>query len=265
MNIGWVGFHMEGMPALRSVLLHGFPIRAVLILKPEIASRKSGAGDYASLCREFDVPIFEVASINDPVTLELLRCLNLDVVFVIGWTELLRPECLRLGRLGMVGAHASLLPRDRGRAPINWALIRGLETMGNSLIWLSGGVDQGDLIDQTIIPITPYDTCASLYEKVGQSNRDMILRLIPQLLAGARPGTPQTEVDEPPLTRRRPDDGGIDWSMSSRQVYDFVRDLTRPTRAPSAGWMGAAGGSGVVDSSQSWKGQQWLGKSWEAF
>src|SRR2546421_236283 len=223
MKIGWVGFHMEGLPALRAVLEQGFPIQAVLTLRSEIATRKSGAGDYASLCRDFDVPFFEIASVNETQSLGLLSSLHLDVAFVIGWTELVRPECLRLARLGMVGAHASLLPHGRGRAPINWALIRGLETTGNSLMWLSEGVDCGDVIDQVTIPITPYDTCSSLYEKVAESNRAMILRLIPRLQAGARPGAAQSEVNEPPLQRRRPDDGNIDWSISSRQVYDFVR------------------------------------------
>jgi methionyl-tRNA formyltransferase len=96
------------------------------------------------------------------------------MVFVIGWTQILRPETLKLATIGMIGAHASLLPHNRGRAPINWALIRGEKQTGNSLIWLAEDVDSGDIIDQTVIPISPYDTCASLYTRVGESNKEMI-------------------------------------------------------------------------------------------
>jgi methionyl-tRNA formyltransferase len=128
----------------------------------------------------------------------------------------------------MIGAHASLLPRDRGRAPINWALIRGERHTGNTLFWLTAGVDNGDVIEQVAIPITPYDTCASLYDRIADANRDMILRAVPALLAGQRPGRPQEPPSGPPLPKRRPEDGCIDWRQSCGEVYDFVRALTRP-------------------------------------
>src|SRR5439155_304057 len=114
--------------------------------------------------------------------------LDADIVFVIGWSQILHPPTLRLARSGMIGAHASLLPHNRGSAPINWALIRGERHAGNSLLWLAEDVDGGAVIDQTTFCITAYDTCASLYERVAASNRDMLLGLVPRLLAGERPG-----------------------------------------------------------------------------
>src|SRR5437773_323580 len=123
---------------------------------------------------------------------------------------------------------AHVLPQLRGSAPINWALIRGERQTGNSLIWLAQDVDRGAIIDQTAFCITPYDTCASLYERVAASNRDMLLRLVPRLLAGEHPGRVQPAGDEPVLPRRRPADGRIDWRQPSRAVYDFIRALTRP-------------------------------------
>lgn len=228
MKIVWVGFHWEGPPALRGVLEQGYRVEAVLTLKPHLAARRSGTVDYSALCREFGVPLHEIANINDDASLELLRGLDPDVAFVIGWTQIVRPSALRLARIGMIGAHASLLPRNRGRAPINWALIRGDRQTGNSLIWLAEGVDCGDIIDQTVIPITPYDTCASLYNRVAASNREMILRVLPRLLAGERPGRPQLHTDEPELPGRRPEDGLLDWSMDHVAAYNFVRALTRP-------------------------------------
>lgn len=236
MRIGWIGFHVEGLPALRGVLAAGHEVAAVITLKPSLAARRSGAGDYASLCAEYGVPLYEVSNVNDEDAVALLRGLRLDLVFVIGWTQIVRAEALRSARLGMVGAHASLLPRHRGRAPINWALIKGERVTGNTLMWLGEGVDTGDIIDQVEIPVSVYDTCASLYEKVAASNREMILRLLPKLLAGERPGRPQSHTGEQDLPGRRPEDGLIDWGGSSVEVYNFIRALTRPY--PGAfGWL----------------------------
>ena len=228
MRFGWVGFHLEGIPALQGVIEAGVPIQAVLTLRPDVAATRSGAADYRSLCQRFGVPLHEIVHINDAASRELLKNLALDVVFVIGWSQILAPETLRTARVGMIGAHASLLPRNRGSAPINWALIRGEHTSGNSLIWLAESVDGGDLIDQTEFPITPYDTCASLYDRVAASNRDMILRVLPRLLAGERPGRPQPRHRGPILARRRPADGLIVWDQPACAVYNFVRALTKP-------------------------------------
>src|SRR5207302_8104694 len=98
----------------------------------------------------------------------------------------------------------------------------------NSLIRPAEGVDRGALIDQGPLSIPPYDPGPSLHDQVATSNRDMPPRLPPRLLAGERPGRPQPASEHPELPRRRPADGLIDWSRPSREVYDFIRALTRP-------------------------------------
>jgi methionyl-tRNA formyltransferase len=107
-------------------------------------------------------------------------------------------------------------------------LIRGVRETGNSLIWLAEQADRGAIIDQTVIPITGYDTCATLYAKVSESNRHMILKVLPRLLNGERPGRPQALDDEPDLPARRPDDGLVNWRQPNDRVYDFIRALTKP-------------------------------------
>jgi methionyl-tRNA formyltransferase len=228
MRFAWVGSHWEGLAAFEALLDAGAPIVATVTLTADAAARRSGIADYASLCRRFDVPLHRVSDINAPPSVALLLSLDLDVLFVIGWSQILRPDALKSARRGVIGAHASLLPADRGSAPINWALIHGRRTTGNSLLWLAEGVDSGDIIDQIPICITPYDTCATLYGQVADTNRNMLLRLLPRLLAGERPGRPQPTATEPPLPRRRAADGLIDWAAPSGTVYDFVRALTRP-------------------------------------
>jgi methionyl-tRNA formyltransferase len=227
MRMAWLGLHAEGVAALEALLLAGAPINGVLTLTPELAAKRSGAADYAPLCQRFGVPLHYIADVNGPDAVRLLADLAPDLVFVIGWHQIVRPAALGIAKFGMIGAHASLLPRNRGSAPINWALINGENETGNSLIWLAPDVDSGDIIDQTAFAITPYDTCATLYGKVAESNRDMLVRLLPRLLSGERPGRSQA-LDPAVLPRRRPADGQVNWSVSSRVLYDFVRALARP-------------------------------------
>lgn len=228
MRIGWIGFHQEGLRPFHAVLDAGVPVAAAITLEPGAAARRSGAVDYGPLCAAHDVPLHYVRNINDEAALALLGDLSLDLAFVIGWTQLVRAPARQRVARGMIGAHASLLPALRGRAPVNWALIRGLTETGNTLFWLDDAADRGDIIDQSRIPISPYDTCASIYRKVGESTARMILGVLPALLAGQRPGWRQPAAQEPDLAARRPEDGLVLWDQPARAIYDVVRALTRP-------------------------------------
>ena len=228
MRIGWVGFHMEALLALRAVLEAGYNVVGVITLRPEKAAKRSGWVEYDSICKEFGVPLYKISNINDPDAVEMLRSMEPDIVFVLGWSQIIRPEALSIPRIGMIGAHASLLPHNRGSAPINWALIKGEKSTGNSLIWLAEEVDSGHIIAQRSFEITPYDTCGTLYDKVAETNREMAMEVLPKLSHGERPGYPQPHTNEPLLSRRRPRDGEINWRQDAKDVYNFIRALTHP-------------------------------------
>jgi methionyl-tRNA formyltransferase len=227
-KFAWVGFHAEGLAALQALLDARAPIAAVLTLKPELAAKRSGAVDYTPVSAEYGVPLHYIAGINEPDAFQILQDIAPDVLFVIGWHQIVRPPVLRLARRGLIGAHASFLPHNRGSAPINWAIMRGEREAGNTLMWLAEGVDEGDIIAQRTFPISPYDSAATLYARVAATNREMLLELLPRLLAGERPGRPQERGTEPVLPRRRPADGRITWDCPAGRVYDFIRALTRP-------------------------------------
>jgi len=228
MRIIWIGFHMEGQEALVTLLREGISVDAVITLEETQLAKRSGASCYESICEQYDLPLHKIRNVNDPDSIELLQILSPDVVFVIGWSQIVGPEALQIPRLGMIGTHAAMLPHNRGSAPVNWAIIRGETEAGNTLMWLTEGVDEGEIIDQVSFSITPYDTCATIYDKVGKSNGEMILRLIPKLIAGEKPGRPQPSIDEEILPRRRPKDGLIDWNKTGLDVYNFIRALTHP-------------------------------------
>lgn len=224
----WIGSHFEGIDAFKSLLNAGVEFSAAFTLDDNSAAKRSGAVDYRSVCDEFDIRLIHTSDINNAASVAELRELDVDLGIVIGWSQILRPATLATASLGWIGTHASMLPKNRGSAPVNWSLIRGETETGNSLIWLNENVDEGNLIAQQAISITPYDTCATIYQRIGETNRDMLLDVVPKMLAGERISHPQPANDDDINPRRRPKDGLIDWNQPGPQVYNFVRALTRP-------------------------------------
>jgi methionyl-tRNA formyltransferase len=228
LRVGWLGFHQEGVDALRALVANGVNIVAVITLEDDLLARRSGAADFASIAAEFAIPLHRVRNVNAPDGVAVLKALDLDLLFVIGWSQVLSGPALASARLGVIGAHASLLPRNRGSAPVNWALIKGESLGGNTLIWLDESLDGGAIAAQGSFPITVFDDCATVYAKVSQLNTRMIVDFVHQLERGEARREPQPSTSEPELPRRRPEHGIIDWRWGAKRVYDFVRGQTRP-------------------------------------
>ena len=123
LNIGWLGYHIEGKLAIDEVLQRGNKISAILTLDQQSKSRRSAVADFLEVSKKYDIPLFEISNINSKEAIDLLLSLNLDILLVIGWSQILSPSVLDCFKIGAIGAHASLLPDNRGSAPINWALI----------------------------------------------------------------------------------------------------------------------------------------------
>lgn len=228
-RIVFIGVHGEAAPPLRHLLASGEGIVGLVTLAPESRSGVSGAVDLGPLAAARGVPVRLVKSVNDPATVAWIRDLRPDLLLVIGWTQLVRDELLSVPALAALGFHASLLPKYRGRAPINWALINGETETGNSLIVLAPGADEGDIVAQRRIPIAPDDDCGTLYEKVAATEIEMLADLLPRLRAGEPlPRTPQDSSRATVMPKRRPEDGLIDWNRPSARLHDWVRALTQP-------------------------------------
>lgn len=230
MKIVWIGCHEEGLKAFCSVLESGRRIDAFITLEEQAFQKRSaGSRDYLSYCKKYNIPYYEVDTIKGDKAFDIISEINPDLIVVLGWSELLPETLLDIPAIGTVGTHASLLPHNRGSAPINWALIKGEEKTGNTMMWLSKEVDSGDIIDQMEIPISPYDTCKTLYDQVATTNAVMLMRLLENLDNGKKPVSDiKNEIDEEILPRRRPKDGIIDWNQSGEQIYNFIRALTVP-------------------------------------
>lgn len=229
-KIVWVGCHSEGLDAFKKLLGSGRKIETFITLDDDaFQKRSSGTRGYSELCEKYRVPVKLVSSIKSDEAYHIIEENCPDLLIVLGWSEILPERILEIPTIGTVGAHASMLPHNRGSAPINWAIINGETECGNSLMWLDKEVDRGDIIDQTAFEISPYDTCATLYDQVALTNTDMLLRLIERLEQNLGPVMLRKNItEEPVLPRRRPKDGLVFWNQSSQKIYDFIRALTVP-------------------------------------
>lgn len=224
----FVGAVEEGRRCLEGLLAAGERFAGLVTLKEEWARETSGAVPFDDLADLHGIPLLKVRDLNHPKNVERLRAMAPDLLLVIGWTRLIGREILAIPSRGCIGFHASLLPRYRGRAPVNWVLINGETETGNSMIYLDPGVDTGDIADQRRIPITEDDDCRTLYRKVSDSAIEMLIQHLPALKRGEAPRRRQDESGASVMPRRRPEDGIIDWSKSARGLYNWVRALTHP-------------------------------------
>jgi methionyl-tRNA formyltransferase len=162
---------------------------------------------------------------------ELIRFINEikpDLILVIGWYHMVPIIIRSIPPKGVVGIHASLLPKYRGGAPLVWAVINGEEEAGLSLFYFDDGVDTGDIIGQRYVPIKLNDSIASLYRRIEKEGLSLLDEMLPKLANGTAPRMPQKAEDEKVWPQRGPDDGKIDWRSSSISVYNFIRAQTKP-------------------------------------
>jgi len=177
---------------------------------------------------EYD-PVLQVETVNSERAKSAIKERDIDVLLVMGWPELLDPDLLDAPNRGCVGRHLSTLPERRGRAPVAWALIHGLERTGISLFWLDEGVDSGEIIGQREVHIDDDDHAQDLHDKCTEASIALLdEEVVPSFRAGAIEETDQDESAATYTHPRRPDMGIIDWTDSAWSVHNFIRGQSHP-------------------------------------
>jgi methionyl-tRNA formyltransferase len=184
--------------------------------------------DLSSVCEANRIQHAYAPDINSEATLLWIADKRPDVIFCFGWSRLLQKRLLDLATLGVVGYHPTALPANRGRHPLVWALVLGIEETASSFFFMDEKPDGGDILSQERISIDANDNAASLYEKVTACALGQIRTFVPQLAAGCFPRTPQDARCSNTWRRRSKADGQIDWRMSSRSIHNLVRGLGKP-------------------------------------
>lgn len=223
--IGTVDFSRSCLEAMLNMKAN---VVGIFTQKQEHARFNADWSDLSPLARTYHVPIFYFKKISDSVTLEEIRKLRPDVIFVLGLSQLLPGEFLRIPPMGVIGSHPALLPKNRGRHPLIWALVEGLKKSGLTLFYIDEGVDSGDIAMQREFEIAITNTAADLYRKVTRLGVEMLRKLIPLLEKGMAPRIPQDHNLATYWRKRTEKDGEIDWTAPTMKTYNLIRALTHP-------------------------------------
>jgi methionyl-tRNA formyltransferase len=182
----------------------------------------------ALAARERGVPIFTPEKVNTPEWIERIAALKPDLILSVYYRNMISAKILALAPLGAFNMHGSLLPKYRGRAPINWAVLHGERRIGMTLHRMVKSADAGAIVDQEGIEIDHRDTAEQAFRKVLPCARRVLERQIDALLAGTAKETPQDESQATYYGGRKPEDGRIDWAQTSTQVFNLIRAVTDP-------------------------------------
>lgn len=239
MKFGFVTCVQLGLSCMEAIYQIGGTLDVIITL-PDTKSRKKSGRIYPDEFAETHrIPLIKTPSINDQHAIEHLRGLELDWLFIIGWSQIARPEVLAVPSRGCIGMHPTLLPVGRGRASIPWAILKGLKKTGVTMFVLDEGVDTGPVLAQRVIEMDDTATATWLYGQVEEVHVELMRSTFPKLLAEEIVPAVQDEDQMTYWEGRTPADGEISALMTVAEAERLVRATTHPY--PGAFVMTAAG------------------------
>ena len=212
---------------LLEVLGCGANVVGIFTLSPDKASFNADYVDLSEIAEHAGIPLHQVGDIGD-LDAGRIEPYRPDAIFVWGWSRLISDEVLALARVGSVGVHPALLPSNRGRHPLIWAIQLDLSKTGLTFFWMDSGADSGDILAQREIPLRSDETARSLYDKIEHAASIMIPEFLPGLADGTAARIPQDSSLANQWRKRSRTDGRIDLRMTADAIDRLVRALGRP-------------------------------------
>ena len=226
MRILFMGTSEFAVPALRKLITHKFDLIGV-VTQPD---RPSGRGKrlnpppVKSVATEHRLPVYQPEKVRKPDFMRVLERLAPDMIVVAAFGQLLPQTVLDIPPCGTINLHPSLLPKYRGAAPIQWALINGETETGVTLMLLDAGEDTGDIISTKSIPIRNEDNAFTLTEQLAQLGANQLIRLLSEMPEGTPPpATPQNNTEATHAPRLTKEIGHIDWNQPATTIHNIVR------------------------------------------
>ncbi len=258
MRIVFMGTPDFSVPALEALLEAGHEIAAV-VTQPDKPKGRGGRVQMTPVklkALEKNIPVYQPVKVKTPEFTQLLRELAPEVIVVIAFGQILSKEILDIPPFGCVNIHASLLPKYRGAAPIQWAVIDGEKESGVTTMQMDVGLDTGDMLEKAVVPIAEDETGGSLHDKLSRAGAALILTTLEGLKAGTITPVPQTE--EGTCYARMLDKtlGDIDWTMPASAIERLIRGLN-PWPSAYTSWNGKTiklWQAVVAEGEPSWKG-----------
>ena len=229
MRTVWVSFDTIGRDCLEAAAEAGAEIVGVVTLPGPIDPNRSGQCSFDDVAARLDSALVETRDVNSLETLNVIRKLEPELIFVVGWSQLVHDPFIALASEGVFGMHPTLLPRHRGRAPIPWTILAGLARTGVTLFEIvEASADSGSIVGQATLDVAHDETATTLFARIADAHVALTREFVPQLMARSAPRTQQDPSRASSWPRRAPADGIIDWETRAPYLYDWVRAQTRP-------------------------------------
>jgi methionyl-tRNA formyltransferase len=220
-------YHDVGVRCLKALLSGGLDVPLVVTVADD-PNEIQWYASVAATAQDYGLNVIAPAEAN---TVELERAvqeLHPDFIFSFYYRALLKAPLLRAARQGALNMHGSLLPKFRGRAPVNWAILKGETESGATLHHMVERADAGDIVDQLAVPILEDDDAREVFGKVTMAAETILARSLAGLIAGSAPRRRQPIEPGQYFGRRGPLDGRIDWRWPARQIHNLVRAVAPP-------------------------------------
>jgi len=215
------------VPSLRILLENRYDVVAVVTVpdKPAGRGRQTTSSQVKLFAEEHGMTVFQPQKLKDPAFIDQLRNVSPELFIVVAF-RILPPEVFSLPKFGSFNLHASLLPKYRGAAPINWAIINGERETGVTTFFLKETVDTGNVILQARIPVGPDETAGEIHDKLSEIGAEVVLHSVRLIEQGKMTPKPQNNELASPAPKIFKDDCRIDWNRPAGDVHNFIRGLS---------------------------------------
>jgi methionyl-tRNA formyltransferase len=203
-------------------------IEVVGICTKEVRLGNSDQVDLSLLGVKYGIDVWKTTDINAPASEQWIKMRSPDLIFCIGWHQLLGNSILDIAPQGVVGFHPTALPLNRGRHPIIWTLALGIQNTASTFFKMDVSADSGAILSQVPFFIEEDWDSSALYEKITEIALPQLTALVPKLIDGSAPLFPQEITDTNIWRKRTRFDGAIDWRMSGLAIDRLVKALTKP-------------------------------------
>lgn len=227
MRIVFMGTPDFAVAPLKAMIEAGYEIAAV-VTQPD---KQKGRGKEIQMtpvkeCAvSYGIPVLQPVRLREPEAVNELRQYQADLFVVAAFGQILSEEILTMPKFGCVNIHASLLPKYRGAAPIQWVILNGEKETGVTIQQMAKGIDTGDMLMKTVVPIAPKETGASLHDKLMEAGAELILKVLPLIQEGKLIPEKQREEEASHTARLTKSMGKMDWSRDAASLERLVRGL----------------------------------------
>lgn len=227
MRIVFMGTPDFAAGSLKKLIDEKFDIAAVFTQpdKPRNRGMQLSFSPVKELALQYDIPVYQPVSVRDGDTADIIRELAPDILVVVAYGKILPDEVLSIAKYGAINVHASLLPKYRGSAPIQWAVLNGDKTTGVSTMYLASEMDTGDIIYSEETEIGEFETSGELFDRLMVLGADVLVKTLRDIEAGTAPRTPQEHDKASYVKMLDKSISPIDWSKSPREVIKWIYGL----------------------------------------